>query len=219
MLTAFCIKTEIEGLILISHISVMDGHTLLAWSTPLATVGLLAVTIGYSYFTYQLAEIGRRQRYEAVRPRLQIAVVASQRGQFFVLRIENVGLSAAIDFKLKLDREVCRTYGDKGPINDTPLLKEGVPALMPNTPVDIGLGVSHTYLGPDVDRTKHPARFEVTATYDFEGDRREERFPLEIHNLYAETMISHTEMSDLIKAIREDIGKPLSEAASSLKAQ
>lgn len=195
----------------------MNGDTLLAWSTPVATVGLLAVTVAYSYFTYQLAEIGRRQRYEAIRPRLKIAVVATQRGQFFALRIENVGLSAAVNFKLDLDRQVCRTYGDRGPINDTPLLKEGLPALMPNTPVDIGLGVSHTYLGPDVDRTKHPARFEVTATYDFEGNQREERFPLEIHNLYAETMISQTEISDLIKAVREDVGKPLTEAVRWLK--
>lgn len=209
----------IEWLTLISHIGDMDADTLLAWSTPLATLGLLAVTIAYSYFTYQLAQIGSKQRYEAVRPRLQIAVVATQRGQFFVLRIQNVGLSAAENFKLTLDRVVCRTYGDKGAINDTPLLKEGVPALMPNTPVDIGLGVSHTYLGPDVDRAKHPARFEVTATYDFEGCARQDRFLLEIHNLYAETMVSHTEMSDLIKTIKEDVGKPLNEAVRYLKSR
>lgn len=196
----------------------MDNVTLLAWATPVATVGLLAVTMAYSYFTYQLAAIARRQRYEAIRPRLQVAVVATQRGQFFVLKIENVGLSPALKFKSAIDREVCRTYGDKGRLNDIPLFKEVLPALMPGTPVEIGLGVSHTFLGPDVDRTKHPAQFGVTVTYDFEGNRLEERFPIEIHDLYAETMISHTEMSDLVKAVKEDLGKPIREAVGLLRA-
>jgi hypothetical protein len=201
------------------HNNEMDGDTLLAWSTPIATLGLLAVTIAYSYFTYQLAETGKRQRHEAIRPRLQIAVVATQRGQFFVLRIENVGLSPALNFKVKLDREVCRTYGGNSPINNAPLLREGVPAFMPNTPVEIGLGVSHTYLGPEVDRKKHPARFNVTATYDFEGRHLQELFPLEVHDLYAETMITHTEMGDLIRAIKEDLAKPIKEAVRSLKSR
>lgn len=197
----------------------MDSDTLLAWSTPIATVGLLAVTIAYSYFTYQLAEIGKRQRHEAVRPRLQIAVVATQRGQFFVLRMTNIGLSPALNFKVELDREVCRTYGDNGPINNTPLFQEGLPAFMPNTPVEIGLGVSHTYLGADVDRGKHPARFDVTATYEFEGRQLKELFPLEVNDLYAETMITHTEIGDLIKAIKEDLAKPIKEAVRSLKSR
>ena len=195
----------------------MDSDTLLAWSTPIATIGLLGVTIAYSYFTYQLAEISKRQRHETIRPRLQIAVVATQRGQFLVLRIENVGLSPALNFKVKLDREVCRAYGDGRPVNDIPLLREGVPALMPNTPVEIGLGVSHTYLGPDVDRTRHPSRFNVVATYDFEGRQIEEQFPLEVHNLYAETMMTHTEMGDLVKAIKEDLAKPIKDALRALK--
>jgi hypothetical protein len=195
----------------------MHLATLLAWSTPIATTGLLVVTIAYSYFTRQLVQVARLQRFESIRPRVHVAVVATQRGQFFVLRLENVGLSAALNFKATLDREVCRTYGDKSAINDTPILKEGLPAFMPNTPIEIGLGVSSTYLGPDTDRVKHPARFDVKLTYEFESRPYEERVALEIHNLYAETMIAHTEMSDLTKSLREDIGKPLAEAVRLLK--
>lgn len=148
---------------------------------------------------------------------MQISVVATQRGQFLVLRLENVGLSAAENFKASIDRKVYRTYGGNDLINDVPILKNGVPAFMPNTPIDIGLGVSHTYLGPDVDRDKHPARFTVKVGYDFEGIPHIENFPLEVHDLYAETIISHTEMSDLIKAIREDVGKPIKEVVRKMR--
>jgi hypothetical protein len=128
-----------------------------------------------------------------------------------------VGISPALNFKATIDREVCRTYGDKGRINDVPILKNGVVAFMPNTPVEIGLGVSHTYLGPDADRAKHPARFDLTLAYDFEGRHYEELVQLEVHDLYAETMITQTEMSDLVKAVREDVGKPIKEAVRLLK--
>lgn len=197
----------------------MNTTNLLAWSTPLTTLGLLLVTIAYSYFTYQLADVGRRQRFESVRPRLHIAVVATQNGQFFVLRIENVGLSPALNLKLILDRKVCRAYGHNELLNDVPFLKNGVPAFMPNTPVEIGLGVSHTYLGPDVDRAKHPARFEVTATYEFEKRQFRESFPLEINDLYGETVIAHTEIGDLIKTLKEDLGSPIKQAVQLLKSK
>jgi hypothetical protein len=192
---------------------------LLAWATPIATLGLLAVTIAYSYFTYQLVAVGRLQRFESIRPHLQVAVVATQRGQFFVLGFENRGLSPAINFKATLDRDVFRTYGGGDRLNDVPFIRNGVPAFMPNTPVEIGLGVSHTYLGSEIDRDKHPARFEITADYEFEGQRLRERFPIEVHDLYAETLISQTEMTDLVKAIKTDIGTPLKEAVRQLKAR
>lgn len=197
----------------------MNAVEVLAWSTPLATLGLLLVTIAYSYFTYQLAVVGRLQRFEAIRPRIQVAVVATQRGQFFVLRLENIGISAAADFKVTLDQDIYRTYGDKGRLNDVPFIKNGVPAFMPNTPVEIGLGVSSSFLGDEVDRTKHPACFCITATYVFESQTIQEQFPIEMHDLYSETMISHTEMSDLAKALRDDVAKPLKEAVRLLKSK
>lgn len=195
----------------------MDAPTLLAWSTLVVTVGLLIVTGIYCYFTYQLADVARRQIAEAVKPRIRVAVVATQRGQFFVLRLENVGMSPALDFEARLDRDVHRTYGDKERLNDIPIFKERLPALMPGTPVDIGLGVSFSYLADDLDRSKHPKRFSVEVSYTFEGRSCRETLPLEIHDLYAETMISHTEMADLVKAVRDDIGKPLKEALRELQ--
>lgn len=195
----------------------VDSPTLLAWSTTVATIGLLVVTAIYCYFTYQLADVARRQIAEAVKPRIGVAVVATQRGQFFVLGIDNVGVSPALDFEARLDRDVHRTYGDQGRLNDIPIFKETLPALMPRTPVDIGLGVSFTYLADDADRGKHPKRFSVEVTYKFEGKTHAEVMPLEIHDLYAETMISHTEMSDLVKAVKDEIGKPLKETLRELK--
>ena len=76
-----------------------------------------------------------------------------------------------------LDRDVYRTYGGAGRLNDIPFIKNGVPAFMPNTPVEIGLGVSHSYLGQEVDREKHPARFEITAVYEFERRTLRETSP------------------------------------------
>lgn len=198
----------------------MNGETassLLAWATPFATVGLLVVTIAYSYFTHQLVKVARLQRLESIRPRLQVAVVATQRGMFFVLRLENVGLSPALNFKATIDRDVHRQYGNRGRINDIPFFREGVPAFMPHTPVDVGLGVSHEYLADNVDRSKHPASFAVKATYEFEGKRYEECYPLEVHDLYAETVMRHTEMTDLVKTLKEEVGKPLKEASRHLQ--
>jgi len=197
----------------------VSATEILAWSTPLATLGLLFVTTAYSYFTYQLTVVARRQRFEAIRPRLQVAVVATQRGQLFVLRLENIGISPAKDFKVSLDRDVYRTYGDMGRLNDVPFIRNGVPAFMPNTPIEIGLGVSGSFLDDDVDRARHPARFLIAATYEFERQRIVEQFPIEVHDLYADTMISHTEMSDLTKALRDDVAKPLKEAVRLLKSK
>jgi hypothetical protein len=57
----------------------------------------------------------------------------------------------------------------------------------------------------------------VKLAYDFEDRHYEESIPLEIHNLYAETMIAHTEISDLTKTLKDDVGKPLAEAVRLLK--
>lgn len=182
----------------------MTGEAFWVATSALATVALLAVTAAYAWATYRLLQAARDQLWEASRPRMLVAVRTNQGGQFLLLHVENVGVSAAYNLQLSVDRAVHRTFGKKEDIREIPLFANGVRALPPKTPSRYGLGVSFSYLNEEVDRALHPVSFAVSVSYEHNGRIIYEEFPIDIENQYAWSSVERDNIDEFGKKFPDD---------------
>lgn len=195
----------------------IDWNAVWLAATPLLTLGLLVVTGVYAYLTYRLVKSSEQQSWEVSRPRLVVALRTNQGGQFLMLHIENIGMTPADELRLALDRPVNQQFGKVKDIRETPILKEGLPSLPPQTRVRIGIGVAHSYLHEDADRQLHPLSFEVTATYK-SGDRNiSERFPLDVERQLNATLLDQDYLEEFGRNFPEKFSKEMRDLVRELK--
>lgn len=183
------------------------------WSaaTVVLTLGLLIATGVYAWLTYRLVNASEQHSWEVSRPRLLIALRANQGGQFFILHIENVGLTSAEEVQLTLDQPVHQQFGRADDIQNVPVFKEGLRSFPPRTPIQIGLGVGFSYLGSEVDRSKHPLSFKVTATYKSGARVITEKFPIDVRQQYDATLLRRDYVEDFARNFPDKMSKDMRE--------
>lgn len=181
-------------------------------TSALAAVALLCVTAVYAWVAYI-------QLWEAHRPRLLVALRTNQGGQFMLLHIENVGTTPATNLRFTFDRPVHRTFGDKCDLRDIPLFAKGLRALPPNTPSRFGLGVAFSYLDENVDRTKHPTSFTISASYDYKGRTIREAFPFDVEDQYASSSVERDNLDEFARKFPDEFRRALQELATAIESR
>lgn len=165
--------------------------TRLDWSifwtaaSAISAVGVLFITGVYVWLTHRLAKAAESQIWQASRANVIASVVTNQGGQFFLLKIENIGSSPAENLQVYIDRPLHQQLDSNKPVTDAPFFKNGVASFPSNSPVKFGLGVSFRWLQENVDRSLHPVIFNVRVEYQTAGRYVSDVFAIDMDSQYS----------------------------------
>ncbi len=147
-------------------------------TTDLLTAALVVVTTVYAMLTYGIMRANRRsvaameRQTEALsRPYITVAPFVLPKNPILFLRITNTGKTAAERVRLELDRPFHRFGRPEQTENlaTFSVFSEEIASVPPSAEFIFALQMAPALFGNDIDQSKTPLTFKVTASYGFAG--------------------------------------------------
>ncbi len=168
------------------------------WSA-LAAVTTAAVAVVAAVVAYFQVREARRTREEQARPFVVVDIQPSAvGGNILNLVIENVGRTLARDVKIRFSPAL-KTARPDYDLNNTALIREGIPTLPPARRIEVLFDVSHERLENDL-----PKRYEATVSFKDARGRPQEAlsYVIDVSYLYGALTVDEYGPHHTAKALR-----------------
>ena len=166
-----------------------------------------ALTYGIMKATQRSLAVMREQTEALSRPYITVAPLTLPKNPILFLRVVNTGKTAAERVRLQLDRPYYRFGRDteKENLATYSAFKQEISTLAPDAELIFALAQSVLVFGENVDESKTPLTFKVTATYGFLGKTVTETTEVDLrpyrgmHIAYDPIVNELSEIKDVLK--------------------
>jgi hypothetical protein len=145
---------------------------------------LVLVTAAYAYLTYKIAKANQAsvqaiydQSEAMFRPYISVSTFVRPNTPILYLRIENLGRTAAENLMLVVDRDFFQ-FGEAGKpdgnIRTMSAFTVPIDSLAPGNQLNFALAQGWIIFGINASPEVTPMQFNVTASYEFRGQKVEE---------------------------------------------